>query len=65
MKEYPCLPTREALVETLKPIADFSFEEWKTRGTGSAAELTAGKEFADEIRNAWGPQDEQPDTLKL
>lgn len=36
--------TRAALVETLRRVEDFPFEEWKARGTGSAAELGAGKD---------------------
>jgi len=57
--------TRADIVKTLKPIADFNFEEWKTAGSGSAAEILAGKELSDELRVAWGPPESQGGGLKL
>ena len=57
--------TRSDIAETLKPVSDFPFEDWKKLGTGSAAELGAGKELSDELIRAHGPLDKQPGTLKL
>lgn len=57
--------TRADIVETLKPLSDFPFDSWKKLGSGSAAELGAGKEFSDELRQAYGPPEDQPGTLKL
>jgi DGQHR domain-containing protein len=57
--------TRADIVETLKPISDFPFSEWKKLGTGSAAELGAGKQLSDELLLTHGSLDTQPGTLKL
>lgn len=53
------------LVETLKPIANFPFHEWKTRGTGSSAEILAGDELRRELDRAWQDSHEEKNTLKL
>jgi DGQHR domain-containing protein len=65
LRRKPDSFTRADIVQTLKPIEDFPFEEWKSRGTGSAAELGAGKDLADELSREWGPVEDQPSNLKL
>lgn len=57
--------TRPDVVETLKHISHFDFSLWKKLGTGSAAEIHAGKELIDELSMALGPSDEEVGTLKV
>ncbi len=49
--------------ETLKKIEDYDFTEWGIRGTGSAAENSAGQELANAILAR--AEGEEPSTLKL
>lgn len=64
-RRNPSSFTRADIAETLRPISDFPFENWKKLGSGSAAELNAGKELSDELSSAHGPLEKQPGTLKL
>jgi DGQHR domain-containing protein len=57
--------TRVDVVETLKLVSDFQFNNWKRYGTGSAAEIQAGKELSDALQAAAGPIDEEVGTLKV
>ncbi len=57
--------TRPDVVETLKTVSDFDFGAWKKFGTGSAAEILAGKELSDALETAAGPKDEDAGTLKV
>lgn len=57
--------TRRDVVATLKLISDFQFSAWKKYGTGSAAEILAGKDLTDAIARAVGPVDEDSGTLKV
>ncbi|NJK91885.1 MAG: hypothetical protein HC904_08700 [Blastochloris sp.] len=53
------------MAKTLKAISHFDFSEWKKIGSGSGAELQAGKELMDELRATIDPEDEQQGTLKV
>ena len=57
--------TRADVVETLQLVSNFQFNNWKKYGTGSAAEILAGKELADALQAATGPIDEEAGTLKV
>jgi DGQHR domain-containing protein len=57
--------TRVDVVETLKLVSTFQFNNWKRYGTGSAAEIQAGKDLSDALQAAAGPIDEQVGTLKV
>jgi DGQHR domain-containing protein len=57
--------TRADVVETLKLVSNFQFNDWKRYGTGNAAEIQAGKDLSDALQAAVGPLDEAVGTLKV
>lgn len=53
----------EDVFEVLKPASGFKIEKWRSLGTGSAAEIRAGKDISDLLRGGSEPLDEEAGTL--
>src|SRR5260221_3757832 len=53
------------VIEVLKPISAFKIDKWKQLGTGSAAEIQAGKELSDYIKDFIEIPDEETGTLGI
>lgn len=57
--------TSKDVIEVLKPASGFKFSDWKNKGTGSAAEIQAGKEFVDYLTEFVEMPDGESGTLVI
>lgn len=56
---------RDDFRDTLKLVSDFDFDSWRLFGTGSSAEIMAGKGLSDSLLSAVGPVDENTGRIKV
>ena len=48
------------IVKTLSAVDYFEFSDWKLYGSGNQAELQAGNDLREELREAHSPNEDEP-----